>query len=110
MTLLVPAMTDRSGLERMLFRSRHIYLLEAAALNALLGLYLVEREGALRSVQRLGSIALLCSPLLALIGFARDPIGGSLDSAPWGHWAAYTVFGGTLLHLLSAIRWNTPRR
>lgn len=110
MTLLDPAIVDRSPVDRMLFRSRHIYLLGGAALNSLLGLYLVEREGALRNVQRLGSALLLLSPLLALIGFARDPGSPTIDEAPWGPFAAYGVFGGTILHLLSAVRWNTPRR
>jgi formate-dependent nitrite reductase membrane component NrfD len=110
MTLLNPAIDGRSPFERMLFRSRHIYLLGGAALNVLLGLYLVEREGALRTLQRLGGTLLLLSPLLALVGFAFDPGSATLDDAHWGKFAAYAVFGGTLLHLLSAVRWNTQRR
>jgi hypothetical protein len=42
-------------------------------------------------------------------GFVRDP-GGDLDAAVWGHWAAYTLFAGTLLHLLAAVSWSNPRR
>lgn len=110
MTLVNPAIVDRTAVDRMLFRSRHIYLLGGAALNALLGLYWVEREGAMRMVQRLGSALVLVSPLFALIGFARDPGSPTIDDAPWGPFAAYGVFGGTVLHLLAALRWNTPRR
>jgi hypothetical protein len=109
MSIAAPPLSDRVGLERALFRSRHIYLLSTALLNLLLGVYFQDVQRATRGVQRAGSVLLLASPLVALAGFVHDPRTGSLAGAMLGKYAVYSIFGGVLLHVLSAIPWSRPR-
>lgn len=88
---------------RMLFRSSHIYLLLAALTNTALGLYL-RQAGTFwrRSLQLLGSAALLAAPALFFAGFCTEPYVSGLDR-PWSRIAIYLAFAGSIFHLLAAI-------
>lgn len=109
MTLQSPPLVNRDDFTRMLFRSRHIYLLSAALLNLLLGAHLQLQGGAFGRVQAVGSSLLLVSPLLALAGFYTDPAVGTLDGGALGKYAVFAMFGGTLVHVLSTLPWSRPR-
>ncbi|HVQ37681.1 MAG TPA: hypothetical protein VMS31_09110, partial [Pyrinomonadaceae bacterium] len=89
---------------RMLYRSRHIYLLLAGLLNLTLGLYLTfQPSGWRRSLQIIGSILIALSPGLLLAGFFLEPRWGPEQTrvAPLG---IFAVAIGTLLHLVSSWR------
>jgi hypothetical protein len=59
---------------RVMFRSRHIYLLLAGLLNLCVGAYFSYRErGWRRSLQLLGSALLLLAPALMLAAFFAEP-------------------------------------
>src|SRR5882672_4608917 len=67
---------------RMLYRSRHIYLLAAALLHLALGAYLVRAERGWRSGLQLGGSALLlAAPVLLFWAFVRDPPALNLNGA-----------------------------
>lgn len=89
--------------ERMMYRSRHIYLLLAGLLNLGIGLYFSYRSrGWRRTIQIIGSVLLVISPALLLAGFFYEPNRGPDQTliAPIG---IYAVAAGTMLHLISSI-------
>jgi hypothetical protein len=62
---------------RMLYRSRHIYILLAGLLNLVLGTYLVPLpRGWRRTLQLIGSILIILAPGLLLAGFSPNRAGG----------------------------------
>src|SRR5437763_9111992 len=89
---------------RMMFRSRHIYILLAGLVNVAVGTYFVRRAGAWRkSLQTFGSILVLAAPMLLLAAFFTEPGQPGLRrnfTLP----AIIILAVGTLLHALSGIR------
>lgn len=93
---------------RLLFRSTHIYLLLAALVNIVLGLYLTrERTRWRRIVATAGSLMLLAAPVLLLLGFATEPWLEGLER-PYSRPALYGSLAGALLHLVA--RWPNHSR
>jgi hypothetical protein len=89
---------------RVMFRSRHIYLLMAGLVNLCVGAYFVYRvRGWRRSLQLAGSLFVLAAPLLMLAAFFTEP------SAP-GLKRHFTLPGvvilaaGAVLHALSGLK------
>lgn len=105
-----PPMREYAPFLRALYRSRHLYLMFAASVNTLTGIYWRERSGWARQVQRAGSALLLVSPVFALVGFFRDPAAGTLAGALFGKLAAFAAFGGTVLHVVASARTPPARR
>src|SRR5690242_4884050 len=59
---------------RMMLRSRHLYIMLAGALNAALGLYLIQPTRVWRkAVQGLGSLLILAAPVLLTVAFFTEP-------------------------------------
>ena len=89
---------------RMLYRSRHIYLLLSGLLNLILGIYFVPLpRGWRRTIQIVGTILIVLSPGLLLAGFFTEPHKGPEQTmlAPLG---IFAVALGTLFHLISSLR------
>ncbi len=86
---------------RLLYRTRHIFILLSGLVNLALGAYFTElarRDG--RVIQMLGSALTLAAPLLFIAAFFYEP--GLKDlHTPLTHWGTYTLAGGVALHLLS---------
>jgi len=95
---------------RMLYRSTHIYLLLAAIINVMSGLYLRPADSTVRrTMQGLGSAALLAGPPLFLAGFCTEPYLSDL-ARPWSKIAIYLSLAGAVLHLLAALpAWTRNR-
>ena len=90
---------------RLMYVSRHIYLLGAALVNLIAGLYLqAARGGWQRAVQFGGSALLLISPALLTLAFlVESPLG--ISGRSWrGGGGIYALFAGTLLHALSQLK------
>ena len=88
---------------RLLFRSRHIYLLYAALLNLALGLSLPEGPaGWRRWLRRAGSVLILAAPPLLAAGFLTEPWLKGLDR-PYSRPAIYGSLAGVVLHLLGGV-------
>jgi hypothetical protein len=89
---------------RVMFRSRHIYLLLAALVNLGLGAYFSYRErGWRRGLQLLGSALVILAPALMVAAFFSEPTEPGLKrhfTLP----AVVILSVGTLLHALSGIR------
>jgi energy-coupling factor transporter transmembrane protein EcfT len=91
--------------QRMLYRSRHIYLLLAGLLNLVIGIYLTARQGWRRTLQIVGSLLIVFAPGPLLAGFFSEPDKGPEQTmlAPLG---IFAVALGTLFHLISSLRNN----
>ena len=89
---------------RVMFRSRHIYLLLAGLVNVGVGAYFGYRErGWRRRLQLLGSALIVVAPALMLAAFFTEPGEPGLKrhfTLP----AVVILSSGTLLHALSGLR------
>jgi len=91
---------------RMLYRTRHIYILLSGLLHLGIGSYFRYRSERVRRIlQLLGSLLITAAPVLFIIGFFREPHLTGLY-APLSKDGIITIAIGTLLHLLSAV--NEP--
>jgi hypothetical protein len=100
-----PPMSSLTAAARLLFRSRHIYILAAGLVNLMLGLYLV--PGALpwrRRIQAAGSVLILTSSALLTAAFLLEPERGFQPDLLWSSLGLYALFGGTMLHFLGVTR------
>ena len=88
---------------RMMFRSRHIYILLAGLVNLAVGTYFVRRAGGWRrTLQTIGSVLVLAAPLLLLAAFFTEPGLPGLRrqfTLP----AIVILAVGTLLHAFSGV-------
>jgi len=88
---------------RMLYRSRHIYILLAALLNLTLGVYYCARPGRLRKgLQLTGSALVVFASALFVAAFVYEPTLTGLHT-PYSRPAIYVIAWGTLLHLFSGL-------
>jgi hypothetical protein len=93
-------------LQRMLYRSRHIYILLSGLLNIGIGTYFSYRPERWRLVlQMIGSLLIVTATVLFIFAFAYEPPRASLNTPLSGR-AMYLIVDGTLLHLIAGIRWR----
>lgn len=89
--------------DRLLFRSRHIYLLGAALVNVALGIRYALPRGVLRQAAAVaGSLLALASAIMLFFAFFAEAMAGR----PPGHLSAfglYALFGGVALHALGCL-------
>lgn len=95
---------------RMLYRSRHIYILLTGLLHLGIGTYFVDRvQPKQRLVQLVGSLILTVAPILFLFGFFKEPLLTELNS-PFSTKGIYLVTAGVVLHWLSGINDGNTRK
>lgn len=86
---------------RMLYRTRHIFILLAGLLNLGIGAYFSLRTTrAGRVIQVIGSAMIVTATVLFFAGFIYEPKLSALET-PLSHRGMYLIAAGTLLHLLS---------
>lgn len=91
---------------RMLFRTRHIYILFAGLLNLGIGAYFYYwQERWQKVLQLLGSVLIAVASVLFIAAFFYDTKLDNLQ-APLSRWAIFTIVGGIVFHALSGIRQN----
>ena len=99
-----PGMVGIGDGMRMMLRSRHLYILMAGALNAGLGLYLINRtSGWQRVTQTIGSVLILIAPILLIAAFFTEPQ-HPVAEAKIASLGLFATFGGIAFHLLSGVR------
>jgi peptidoglycan/LPS O-acetylase OafA/YrhL len=95
-----PPMSTLTDSVRLIYRSRHIYILAGGLVNLMLGLYWRRQSrGWRRPVQTAGSALLLLAPALLVVAFAVEPAGGFHEETPWSHAGLYALFAGSMAHL-----------
>jgi hypothetical protein len=88
---------------RMLFRSRHIFILLSGLLHLGLGTYWRNRlTPPRRVVQLIGSVLITVASVFFLLAFIYEPLLEGLYG-PYARVAIYAIAAGTLLHLLSGV-------
>jgi hypothetical protein len=98
----VREMTDEGA--RMMFRSRHIYILLAGLLNLGIGVYFTYRKESWRKgLQLTGSILLIIAPLLMIVAFFYEPTLKGMQR-PLTLPAIVALLVGVFFHLLSGVR------
>jgi hypothetical protein len=99
-----PPMSMLGDSTRLLYRSRHIYILSSGLVNLMLGLYGYRFEaGWPRVVQSIGSGLLLLSPLLLTVAYVVEPAHGFREDFLWSALGLFALFGGSTLHLVSSL-------
>jgi len=89
---------------RMLYRSRHIYILLAALLNIALGLYFTyAAERWRRGLQLTGSVVIVITTLLLIPAFFLEP-GVGPDKTRLSYFGIIGMALGLLLHFMGAHR------
>jgi hypothetical protein len=95
-----PPMAALPDSTRLMFRSRHIYILASGLVNLMLGLYLSPQAGWRRIAQTFGGVLLLVSPVLLLLAFIVEPGRGFREDLPLSASGLFALFGGGTLHLV----------
>jgi len=89
---------------RMLYRTRHIFILLAGLLNLAVAAYFSYRSEVWRRVmQALGSSLIVVATALFITAFFYEPKLMHLQT-PLSHWGTYTIGAGTLFHVFSGLR------
>jgi len=97
-----PAMHDLGADVRLMYISRHVYLLAAALVNLVLGIYLrLKPAGIMRILQQIGSLLILLSPVFLLSAFVSEPELGLAGRSWRSLFGIVILFGGTILHWIS---------
>jgi hypothetical protein len=100
----VPNIHSLSAEVRMMYVSRHIYLLGAVLVNLVLGLYLqVHPPGWRRVMQQIGSLLILFSALALILAFNAEPALG-LPGRGWrSQFGVIGLFAGVMSHLVASL-------
>ncbi|MGQ0430745.1 MAG: hypothetical protein ACT4UQ_12505 [Gammaproteobacteria bacterium] len=99
-----PPVDEMAWAERLLFRSRHIYLLAAGLVNLALGIhYLLPVGAARRGAAVAGSLLALVSALLLFFAFFAEPMPGRWPDK-LSSLGLFAMFGGVLLYSAGCLR------
>jgi hypothetical protein len=98
-----PPVGDMEWAERLLFRSRHIYLLGAGLVNLALGVNYRLPDGAARKGAAIaGSLLALASALLLFFAFLAEPMAGRWPGA-LSMLGLQAMFAGVLLYAAACL-------
>lgn len=93
-----PPLSTQGWDERLLFRSRHIYILAAGLVNLSLGIRYALPEGAARrGAAMAGSLLALASCVLLFFAFFAEPM-ARRPPGPFSMLGLYALFGGVVLN------------
>jgi len=96
---------------RMLYRTRHIFILLSGLLNLGIAAYVTFHPHFWRRIlQVIGSGLIIIASLLFIVAFFYEPKLTNLHT-PLSHWGTYVIVAGTLLHLFSGtgLEKDSPR-
>ena len=97
-----PSMHSLSAEVRMMYVSRHIYLLGASLVNLVLGLYFqLHPAGWRRSLQYIGSLLIALSAVSLLLAFIGEPALGLAGRSWRSYFALIALFAGAMTHLVA---------
>ena len=89
---------------RLLYRTRHIFILMASLIHIGFGLYYEMRiEQWRRLIQKAGSSLLALGTLSLVMAFMNEPRNRDLET-PYTHWGMYLILFGVTLHGLSGLK------
>ena len=89
---------------RLLYRTRHIFILFSGLLNLMIGAYFTYRkESWRRTIQLVGSLFIFAASFLFVVGFFYEPNLSNLRT-PLSHDGMYAIAAGALLHVISGVK------
>ena len=89
---------------RLLYRTRHIFILFSGLLNLMIGAYFTYRkESWRRTIQLVGSLFIFAASFLFVVGFFYEPNLSHLRT-PLSHDGAYLIAAGAVLHVISGMK------
>ena len=98
-----PRMDELPAEIRMMYVSRHIYLLTGALVNAVIGLYLQLQPSPWRRVlQIIGSLLILTSALSLSMAFLAEPPLGMAGRGWRSLFGLVALFFGVMMHLVAS--------
>jgi hypothetical protein len=99
----VPDIHALSAEVQLMYVSRHIYLLGAALVNLVLGLYLrLNASGWRRVLQQIGSLLILLSVISLILAFITEPTPG-IAGRSWRSFSGLiALFAGVMVHTETA--------
>ena len=99
-----PALSTMDWGDRLLFRSRHIYILCAGLVNLAMGVhYLLPERPTRRGAAIAGSLLALASALLLFFAFFAEPMAGR-PVGGFSVFGLYALFGGVMLHTAASLK------
>ena len=99
-----PAMATLDWGDRLLFRSRHIYILAAGLVNLSLGLRYALPEGVRRRGAAVaGSLLALASTVMLFFAFFAEPMAGRSPGS-LSQFGLYALFGGVMLQAAASLQ------
>jgi len=99
----VPNIHTLSAEIRMMYVSRHIYLLGAALVNLVLGIYLqMQPPGWRRGMQQMGSLLILLSVAPLLMAFISEPAMGIAGRSWRSYFGMIALFAGVMAHMVAS--------
>ena len=100
----VPEVHTLSAEVRLMYVSRHIYLLGAALVNLVLGLYLqLNPRGWRRMLQQIGSVLIFLSVVSLLMAFTAEPSLGIAGRSWRSFFGVIALFAGVVTHFAGTI-------
>jgi hypothetical protein len=104
MSLHEPPVAAMEWADRLLFRSRHIYLLCAGLVNLAIGVnFGLPERAARRGAATVGSLLVILSAMLLFFAFFAEPMAGRLPGSI-SNLGLFAMFGGVLLYALVSVR------
>ncbi len=98
-----PPLSEMDWGARLMFRSRHIYILAAGLVNLALGVHHVLPPGAVRrSVAIAGSLLALVSAALLFFAFFAEPMAGR-EPGHLSIFGLFALFGGVVLYVPASL-------
>src|SRR6516164_4420732 len=95
---------------RLLYRTRHIFILLTGLLNLVIGVYFTYRMQIWRrTMQLLDSLFIFVASFLFLMAFFYEPHLSNLHT-PLSHWGTYAIATGAVLHVVSSVGARTRPR
>ncbi len=89
---------------RMLYRSRHIYILMASLLNLGIGVYFIYAgQRWRRRLQLAGSTLIAVAPVLLIVAFFKEPSLGP-DKTVFSFFGIIAIAVGLLFHFIGGVR------
>lgn len=89
---------------RLLYRTRHIFILFSGLVNLGVGAYFTYRKEIWqRAMQLLGSLFIFASSFLFVIAFFYEPNLNNNLRTPLSHDGAYAIAAGVILHVISGV-------
>jgi hypothetical protein len=99
----VPPMASLGDATRLMYRSRHIYILAAGLVNLMPGLYMRQKAHGWRAaLRRMGSVLLLISAALLIAAFFTEPAQGFRSEMRWSSAGLFALLAGVVLHTAAA--------